>query len=78
MSKSATYNTVGNDQIILRYADVLLMYAEAMYELEKMTPEIWEQTITQLAAVPDSMKHLRQWTIQQVEIFVKLSGTNDA
>lgn len=34
--------------VTLRYADVLLMYAEAMYELEKMTPEIWEQTITQL------------------------------
>ena len=28
--KSATYNTVGNDQIILRYADVLIMYAEAL------------------------------------------------
>lgn len=24
------------------------MYAEAMYELDKMTPEIWEQTITAL------------------------------
>lgn len=31
--KSATYNTVGNDQIILRYADVLLMYAEALNEI---------------------------------------------
>ena len=31
--KSATYNTVGNDQIILRYADVLLMYAEVENEL---------------------------------------------
>ena len=33
--KSATYNTVGNDQIILRYADVLLMYAEALNEYHK-------------------------------------------
>lgn len=32
--KSATYNTVGNDQIIFRYADVLLMYAEALNEIE--------------------------------------------
>lgn len=31
--KSETYNTVGNDQIILRYADVLLMYAEALNEI---------------------------------------------
>lgn len=31
--KSATFNTVGNDQIILRYADVLLMYAEALNEI---------------------------------------------
>ena len=27
------FNTVGNDQIILRYADVLLMYAEALNEI---------------------------------------------
>ena len=33
--KSATYNTVGNDQIILRYADVLLMNAEAAYHQGK-------------------------------------------
>ena len=33
-TKSATYNTVGNDQIVLRYADVLLMYAEALNEIE--------------------------------------------
>lgn len=31
--KSATYNVVGNDQILLRYADVLLMYAEALNEI---------------------------------------------
>lgn len=32
-TKSSTYNVVGNDQIILRYADVLLMYAEALNEI---------------------------------------------
>lgn len=31
--KSDTYNKAGNDQIILRYADVLLMYAEALNEI---------------------------------------------
>ena len=32
-TRSTTYNVVGNDQILLRYADVLLMYAEALNEL---------------------------------------------
>lgn len=32
-TKSATTNTVGNDQILIRYADVLLMYAEALNEV---------------------------------------------
>jgi hypothetical protein len=31
--KIATTNNVGNDQILLRYADVLLMYAEALNEI---------------------------------------------
>lgn len=31
--KSTTFNVVGNDQILLRYADVLLMYAEALNEI---------------------------------------------
>lgn len=33
-TRSSTYNVVGNDQILLRYADVLLMYAEALNELK--------------------------------------------
>jgi len=32
-TKSSTYNVVGNDQILLRYADVILMYAEALNEI---------------------------------------------
>lgn len=32
-TKSSTYNVVGNDQILLRYADVMLMYAEALNEI---------------------------------------------
>lgn len=33
-TKSPTFKTVGNDQILLRYADVLLMYAEAPNEIQ--------------------------------------------
>lgn len=33
-TKSPTFQTVGNDQILLRYADVLLMYAEALNEIQ--------------------------------------------
>lgn len=32
-TKSTTFNVVGNDQILLRYADVLLMYSEALNEI---------------------------------------------
>lgn len=33
-TKSPTFKTVGNDLILLRYADVLLMYAEALNEIQ--------------------------------------------
>lgn len=33
-TKNPTFKTVGNDQILLRYADVLLMYAEALNEIQ--------------------------------------------
>lgn len=33
-TKNSTFKTVGNDQILLRYADVLLMYAEALNEIQ--------------------------------------------
>lgn len=33
-TKSPTFKTAGNDQILLRYADVLLMYAEALNEIQ--------------------------------------------
>lgn len=35
----------GLNLILMRYADVLLMYAEAKYELGQMTETIWNQTI---------------------------------
>lgn len=34
--------------VVLRYADVLLMYAEAMNELNQMTETVWDQTIRAL------------------------------
>lgn len=34
-----------NDIIIFRYADVLLMYAEAMFEQKKMNATVWDKTI---------------------------------
>lgn len=34
--------------ITLRYADVLLMYAEAMHELGEMNADVWEKTIKRL------------------------------
>lgn len=36
--------------ILLRYADVLLMYAEAMFEQNKMNSTIWDQTIRLIRA----------------------------
>jgi len=41
---AANYNS-GVNLILLRYADVLLMYAEAKHELGQMTEEIWNKTI---------------------------------
>ena len=38
-TKSPTFKTVGNDQILLRYADVLLMYAEALNEIQYVASE---------------------------------------
>ncbi len=35
----------GLNAVIMRYADVLLMYAEAMYEDGKMTSDVWDATI---------------------------------
>ena len=32
----------------IRYADVLLMYAESMFEQGKMTPDVWDDTIGRL------------------------------
>lgn len=37
--------TMNNNIITMRYADVLLMYAEAMNEQDKMTEDVWNQTI---------------------------------
>ena len=34
-----------NDIVIFRYADILLMYAEAMFEQNKMDQTVWDKTI---------------------------------
>jgi len=47
-SKVPTYNRDDNDIIILRYGDVLLMYAEAMFKQGKLTQTVVNQTINQL------------------------------
>jgi starch-binding outer membrane protein, SusD/RagB family len=38
----------GLNLIVIRYADLLLMYAEAKNELDQMTPDIWNKTIRPL------------------------------
>lgn len=35
----------GLNLILMRYADVLMMYAEAMFEQGKMNPDVWDSTI---------------------------------
>lgn len=35
----------GLNLILIRYADVLLMYAEAKNELNQMTPTVWDETV---------------------------------
>lgn len=44
-AKHGTNLASGLNIITMRYADVLLMYAEAMNEQGKMTAEVWNQTI---------------------------------
>ena len=46
MSAKSLYTTINFP--ILRYADVLLMYAESMNEQSKMTSDIWDKTIKPL------------------------------
>jgi starch-binding outer membrane protein, SusD/RagB family len=41
---AVNYNS-GVNLILIRYADVLLMYAEAKNELNQMTAEVWDKTI---------------------------------
>lgn len=40
----------GLNLIMMRYADVLLMYAEAMNELQRMNSEVWDKTIGAIRA----------------------------
>lgn len=47
LSSNGSFNSVP----VLRYAEVLLNYAEAAAELGKMTPDIWNKTIGELRKV---------------------------
>lgn len=64
-TKVPVYNTDDNDIIIMRYAEVLLIYAEAMFEQGKLTQDIVDQTINQLRGRvgmhPMILTELQQW-----------------
>lgn len=47
-TKVPLYNTDDNDIILMRYAEVLLIYAEAMFEQGKLTQTVVDETINQL------------------------------
>jgi len=47
-TKVPTYNRDDNDIVILRYGDVLLMYAEAMFKQSKLTQSVVDQSINLL------------------------------
>lgn len=42
------YNTDDNDIVVIRYAEVLLIYAEAMFEQGKLTQTILDETVNKL------------------------------
>lgn len=48
--QAAGQNASGLNYIMMRYADVLLMYAEAMMEQNKLTEAVWNQTIRPIRA----------------------------
>lgn len=64
-TKVPVYNTDDNDIIIMRYAEVLLIYAEAMFEQGKLTQTIIDETINQLrnrvGMHPMNLVELKQW-----------------
>jgi hypothetical protein len=47
-TKVPVYNQDDNDIVLIRYAEVLLIYAEAMFEQGKLTQDIVDVTINQL------------------------------
>jgi len=48
--RSAVNYSSGVNLIMLRYADVLLMYAEAKNELNQMTADVWDKTLRAIRA----------------------------
>lgn len=47
-TKVPLYNTDDNDIVLMRYAEVLLIYAEAMFEQGKLTQHVIDETINKL------------------------------
>ncbi|HEX3006126.1 MAG TPA: RagB/SusD family nutrient uptake outer membrane protein [Bacteroidales bacterium] len=47
-TKVPVYNQDDNDIVLIRYAEVLLIYAEAMFEQGKLTQDVADLTINQL------------------------------
>ena len=71
-SKGNTYKSL----MEIRYADVLLMYAESMNEQSKMTSDIWDKTIKPLRERADSTPHTAP--IRAAATCAKLSATSAA
>ncbi len=55
---SASTTTSTNSVPVLRYAETLLIYAEAAAELGEMTSEIWEQTVGEIRKVHGGVKSI--------------------
>lgn len=47
-TKVPVYNTDDNDIVLMRYAEVLLIYAEAMFEQGKFTQSVADETVNRL------------------------------
>lgn len=66
----------GLNLILIRYADVLLMYAEAKNELDAMTEEIWNTTIRALReragfTDPGALTYSDEWTQEDLRQIIR-------
>ncbi|MDP4204964.1 MAG: RagB/SusD family nutrient uptake outer membrane protein [Bacteroidota bacterium] len=66
----------GLDLILIRYADILLMYAEAENELGKMDQTIWDETIKQIRARagftdPNALNYNTNWNQSDLRTIIR-------